>query len=434
MSEAFVHGLERRVFATGPAQDPLTPEVRSWLVAHEIGFQLPPGTPRKHEALAAARHLDDARFTGVYDRSDRNRYGADIPVGTYITYPHTINVGRLLAARLITGIGVRTEYQGLGIVRRVLTDDLVQAQREGVPIAALTATEGGLYARYGFGVASYQKSVEVDARTARFRAPERTPGTVRQIDRDTFERIAAPTFDRFHGATLGSIGRAQLTPRAMAGEFEFEQGDLNPNPNRRFAARVHPDSGEIDGYVVYAHGGWHAGPRTITAIDLVSETREGYLALWQYLLRQSLTDTVRFDHAPAQDVLPWALEDPRAYRIGSERDLLWLRILDAERTLTARSWLVDGDLTLRVEDALGLIDGVYRLTVRAGEAEVRRLDPAAAADVSLDASALASICLGGVTVHQLLGTGRVTARTAAASEALQRLFASHTTPYTNTVF
>lgn len=424
--------LTLRRFRTGDASGPLTEEVKAWLVAHEIGFQLPPGSAAKHEALAQSRLADEAEFTGVYD--EQNLYGANIPVATYISYRRTLNAGReLLPAHLITGVGVRAEYQGRGILRRVISEDLARVQRDGVPIAALTATEGGIYSRFGFGVSTFQKSVEVDARTARFRNGHGATGTVQQIDRATYDRVAADVFDCFHGATTGSIGRATLTPRGIAGEFGFDRADLNPNPNRRFAAHIAASSGEMDGYVAYQHRGWHGGPRVIEAVDIVAETRAGYLALWEYLLRQSLTDVIRFEHAPAADVLPWALVDPRAYRVVTENDLLWLRILDVERALAARDWLVDGDVTFQVQDALGLIDGDYHLETRSGKAKVTR-GASKEVDATIDASALASLYLGGVSVQQLLGTGLVQAASPETVETLQRLFTTSTTPYTNTIF
>ncbi|MDJ1371003.1 GNAT family N-acetyltransferase [Gulosibacter molinativorax] len=434
MTDAFIEGLERRVFPPGPVEAPLTAEVKAWLVGHEISFQLPPGSDAKHETLARSRNQDDARFTGVYDSSESNLYDREVPVATYITYDRTLNVGagRAVPARLITGVGVRTEYQGRGILRRVMTDDLTQAQQEGLPVAALTATEGSLYERYGFGAATFQRRVELDARRARFRTGGEFDGRVRQISRDVFEQIAAPTFDKFHARTLGSIGRAALTPAGMTGEFGFAQADLDSNPNRRFAAHVSPDTGEIDGYVAYVHTGWPGDPRILNAVDIVAADRAGYLALWHFLATQSLTDVIRFGHAAAADVLPWALTDARAYRVVAEDDLLWLRILDVERALAERAWLTDGAITIRVADALGLVDGTYRLQARAGRASVARTS--ADADVEVDASALASLYLGGVSVHQLLGTGLITATGADAIESLQRLFTTATTPYTNTVF
>lgn len=433
--EPFIEGLERSEFYIDSPES-LGPEERAWFFANEIGFQLPPGTSAKHHAQAVARKRDGARFTAIYDRSLLNRYGPNIPVGTYLSYEQSLNVGAgtLIPAHLITDVGVRTEYQGLGAVRRLMTDDLVRAQREGLPIAALTATEGGLYERYGFGVATFQKTIEVDAQRARFRTDRAFAGRVRQIGRDTFKQLATPVFERFHAATLGSIGRGAMAPLNMSGELRFYQPDLDRNPNRRFAVHEHPVTGEIDGYVVYRHEGWDRAQRVVEAIDIVAETRSGYLALWHYLLSQSLTDLVRFEHAPAADVLPWTFVDARAYRVLTEEDLLWLRILDVAHVVEAREWSLDADVIFRIEDSLGLIDGCYRVVTRSGTAKVERLVDASVVDAVIDASALASLYLGGVTLHQLLGTGLVTVSNEAATETLQRLFANHTSPYANTVF
>ena len=78
-------------------------------------------------------------------------------------------------------------------------------------------------------------------------------------------------------------------------------------------------------------------------------------------------------------------------RIG---DGLWLRILDVEGALSARSYAEEGELVLELVDSLVPENaGLWRLEARDGGAEVERGtgEPA----LRLDVQALASVFLGG---------------------------------------
>jgi predicted acetyltransferase len=96
------------------------------------------------------------------------------------------------------------------------------------------------------------------------------------------------------------------------------------------------------------------------------------------------------------------LSDPRALRF-TVVDGLWLRLVDVETALGARTYLADPGVVLEVADAFCPWNaGRYRL---AGGGCDR--DDQAPPDLALDVSALAAAYLGATTLLSLAAAGRV---------------------------
>ena len=86
-----------------------------------------------------------------------------IPVATYSSWDKAINTGGdPLPLRMITDITVSPTHRRRGLLRHLISDDLRDAADMGVPLAALTVSEGSIYGRFGFGPATRVQYVEVD--------------------------------------------------------------------------------------------------------------------------------------------------------------------------------------------------------------------------------------------------------------------------------
>ena len=68
-----------------------------------------------------------------------------------------------------------------GLLRRLMTGELDRARRDGYPVALLTATEATIYGRFGFGAATFNREVTVDA-TTRLQLKAPTVGSVEMAD------------------------------------------------------------------------------------------------------------------------------------------------------------------------------------------------------------------------------------------------------------
>lgn len=423
---AFDDDYDIRTFPAALGPDSTEAEPRAdeatgaWVSAEALGFH---ETALDAAAVGrTARRLaaDGRTETGVYLREPREgSLEADgLPVATFESFVKTVNVGggRLLDAHLISGVTVQPTHRRRGILRRMMTDDLARAASAGLAVAALTASEGSIYRRFGFGVGVRERTVEVDPRRASGLLGE-PEGTTELVSRAALVELAPAVFARFHARTPGSIDRHEGAWNRMLGR---ERPDGTPDPAVRGA--VHRDSaGAVDGYVSYRVEGSDEA-HTLVVLDLVAATDDAYLGLWQLLLSIDLVASVRYADAPQHDPLSHALVNGRALRVTHDEDHVWFRVLDAVAALQARPWAADGVVTIAVGDALGHAAGTFRVTSEGGSATVKRA-AVRRADVELDVATLGSLWLGGVDPVTLAAAGLVRERRKGAVQTLRAMLA-----------
>jgi predicted acetyltransferase len=159
-----------------------------------------------------------------------------------------------------------------------------------------------------------------------------------------------------------------------------------------------------DGYALYAvkPGFDEDGPAGEVRIrELVAATPEARATVWSFLLDQDLTRRIAWELAPVDEPLWLMVTDPPSVR-RSLADALWVRLVDVERALSARTYSAEVDVVLEVGDAFcPWNDGRYRLSDGACE----RTD--ASPDLELDVAALGAAYLGGTTLLELAAAGRV---------------------------
>ena len=415
---------EIRRFEPVAPGEPGYPEAAAWDRAVSFGFHEERSTDERMQESIARSRVDRAVYTGAYQTGQPapHSLGTEVPVATFGSQPSTLNIGfgRLLDAHLITGVTVRTSHRRRGLLRRMMTEDLALAKAKGITIAALTASEGSIYGRFGFGVATSEQSITVDT-GAKFQLNHVPVGTVEVADPTVLLELAPQVFARLHGEQPGSIGRQEFYRQLAAGATSREGG-----PDAKVKAALHygPDGtgdGAVDGYVSYRFGGWDKTPATMEIVDLVAATPAAYLELWEYLAAIDLVERVTWNEAPVQNPLNWALTDPRCVKASNPRDMIWLRLLDVREALEARHFAADGTLVLQVADGLGLTAGTFLLEVQGGTARVTASD--ATPDLELDIAALSSIYLGAVNPVSLAAAGTVREHTEGAAFLAARLFA-----------
>lgn len=365
--------------------------------------------------------------------------GSTIPVATFSSFDKTLNVGagRKVALRMITDVTVSPAYRRRGLTRHLMGLDLDDAVARGVPVAALTASEGAIYGRFGFGPATWQRRITVD--TARFAlrpdvagALGSDPGQMVVVEPDEAWPAVAEVFGRWHGETRGSVDRPQFYEPFLSGSFDFDHG----GPDKKLRAVVHLDAdGRPDGHVLYKPAGEVDGVEALDVVDLLALSPATYLRLWRFVAEMDLIRTVRWNRAQLVDPLDHALLDARAVRTLGTVDMIWLRVLDMATALEARPWYGDGEVVLDVDDALGHAAGRWRVTVRDGAAEVRAESAAvdAATEVRLSADTLGSLYLGGVPVPVLHQAARL-GGSAEAVAALAAIADGGPPPYAMTGF
>ncbi|HET7414736.1 MAG TPA: GNAT family N-acetyltransferase [Arthrobacter sp.] len=416
----------------GEAADPRTAK---WFEAVFFGFH--DGRPVQEDLpkIIESYSRDQRVLTGAYvSEAPEAAWDPAIPVATYGTMVNTLNVGagRLLPTHLVTAVTVRPTHRRKGLLRRMITRDLDTARRQGLAMAALTASEATIYGRFGFGAATFTNEVEIDTKE-RFAVRNAGRGTVEVADPAVLLDIGPQVFDQFHQNTTGSIGRQDAYRHRVAGQWNEEK--LEPDKSVR-AALHYDDGGRIDGYVSYKFTGWDKTPPTIKVRDLVTASNEAYLALWNYLGSIDLVERIKFPFAAVDDPLPWALSDRRGYSITGQEDVLWLRILDPVKALQARTYSTDGGIIIDLRDPLGWTEGKYRMQVSGQEAAVRLCGEQenTTADITVSVNALSSLYLGGVRATALVAAGELQCADPAVLELVDNMFAAPSAPWCITHF
>ncbi|MCB5274938.1 Enhanced intracellular survival protein [Arthrobacter sp. SO5] len=405
----------------------------SWLRGVGVGFYDERHKDEFVDKVMAMYRVDNREMTGVYQTGSvaAHSLAADIPVATFGTLRKDLNVGhgRQLEAQLITAVTVRGTHRRQGLLRRMMTGDLAASRADGLAIAALTASEASIYGRFGFGVATFERSIKVDT-GPRFRLRHAPTGSVEIADRKVLLELAPGVFERVHRVTPGSIVRQDAYRQRSSGTLGRDGAE-----DEGITCALHYDAaGTVDGYVAYKFSGWESKPFTVDIVDLVAATDAAYLELWQFLGSIDLVQRVSWAEAPVDDPLAWALEDPRCVDASSHVDMLWLRVLDTAAALGARRYSADGTLVLGITDSLGFADGTFVLTVRDGDATVAPAPAGAEPELTLDVAELGSIYLGGVCPVTLEAAGRITEHARGAALKARLMFAVERAPHCLTHF
>ncbi len=381
---------------------------RGWMVAVQRGFH--EGRPDKDfekHWLDQAR-ADDVTCSGAWLPADE--FGDSVvPVATFASFTKTINTGHeLLPLEMITDVTTSPAHRRRGLVRRLMEAGLAKAAADGVPLAALTASEATIYGRWGFGPATFAQGVEVDTGPRFGLRSFVDTGRVELIEPPDNWPIIRGVFDRFHASTRGSVDWPQFYEVIHTGAYDFEDG----GPDKKLRGVVHLDStGAVDGVALYKYAGQDGAKRKVKVTEMIALTPASSLALWKFLGDIDLVNHVSLGLAHPEDPLRWALTDINALKFTAHSEFLWIRVLDVERALEARPWSSDGTVVLAITDPLGHAAGDFRIEVSQGRARVTRTE--ARPELTVSAETLASLYLGAASVTAMHHAGRVSGDTTA---------------------
>ncbi|MDO5533156.1 MAG: GNAT family N-acetyltransferase [Propionibacteriaceae bacterium] len=399
------------------APDTVTDDLRGWYEAVGLGF----GQSRTKEESLARWHADIVkdgwRFDGAHADAAAFGLGEHTPIATFATMTQSINTGggHITPACFITDVTVRTTHRRRGLLTTMMTNALRRARDEGLALAALTVTEGGIYGRFGFGVATTSTAAELDT-GPRFQLARDLEPRVELATPEASVNARRVVFDAFHAITRGSHQRPAFYDDYLSGLWNHEKG----GPDLAVRSAVHLDAdGHPDGVVSYAfESGTGLSGGHLVVHDLIASNAEAELGLWQFLGSIDLAEKVVVRRLSPASPLHWALADPHRLRITKVSDFTWLRVLDVPLALSSRGFESDGEVTFTVDDRVGLAAGSYRLVVRDGQAEVT---PVSGANLRLDVRALGSLHLGLADAHVLAGAGQIKGPDADV-DALAQLF------------
>ncbi|OIV37822.1 hypothetical protein BIV57_09035 [Mangrovactinospora gilvigrisea] len=338
--------------------------------------------------------------------------------------------GDPVAAAGVTMVTVGAEYRRRGLLRSMMRRQLDDVRAAGEPLAVLMASEGSIYGRFGYGLAS--RSVQATVQRRRASVLE-VPGIddYRLRRADTEESL--PQCERVHARVVptrpGMPVRGERWERLAV--LDAPGARHGAVPLRTVLAERASD-GEVVGYARYSgkmgvdEGGNAEGTLKVKDVEAVEPA--AYAALWRHLLAMDLVRDVE-TRRPSDDPLFALLSDVRLAR-SVLRDDLYVRLVDVGAALAARRYAREVDVVLEVADAFcGWNAGRWRLRGGPQGAACARTDDAA--DVVLSVRELGAAYLGSgfASLRGLADAGRVVEVTPGAVAALSAAFASEREPW-----
>ncbi len=345
-------------------------------------------------------------------------------VGTAESFSSWLTVpgGARVPHAAVTDVGVLPTHTRRGIVTALMTHQLEDCAARGELVASLRATEAVIYERFGYGVATRSALLEVSRRRAALRPTVAEGSPVRLADPDTSEALLRRIYDQV--SWVGAVGRSETW-------WQGRRLWAAAHPGPRYLAVSGPVGAE-DGFARYrpAEGAaWFSGADRVIAVeDFVATRPEAYLGLIRHFVELDLTDAFRL-RRPVDDPLGTLFTDRRAVTLTGDADETWLRLLDVEAALSARSYPDAAAIVIAVSDPLlSANTGSYRVASDG----VSATD--APAELSLDVSALGALYLGGVSWRALALAGRVREHRAGALGDADALFTVDGAPFAGTGF
>ncbi len=309
----------------------------------------------------------------------------------------------------VSWVGVLPSHRRRGILSGLMRRQLTDIAGRGEAVAALWASEAGIYSRYGYGRASWHAAFTVRRGESALAPGVATdPGLrLRLAEPEQARPELAKIYDTVLDARPGFLVRTEpWWDRVL---YDPEDQRKGASPLRCVLAE---DGSGPRGYALYAGvGGWEdetfLPDSTITIRELVTTDPAASAALWRDLLGRDLAREVRALLRPVDDPVLFQLADPRRLR-PMVSDGLWIRIVDLPVALAERSYASPVDVVLEVRDPLFPgNEGRWRLRAAdTGRATCERVSRDA--DVSLGITELGAAYLGGTRLGMLAGAGLVT--------------------------
>ncbi|MDT0613929.1 GNAT family N-acetyltransferase [Streptomyces lancefieldiae] len=382
------------------------------------------------EQLAARRHqFVPGRLLGAFD--------GDRCVATFRSFAQEVTAvgGAPVPADAISNVTVTATHRRRGLLTRMMTQDLAAAKDRGDVVATLIAAEYPIYGRYGFGPATTMTEWTVDVPRAgldpRWAAPE-DGGRIDLVDGEDVRKLGPELHERLRRVQPGAVSRAELWWLVRTGVLSV---DGSPWVEPFFAVYRSPD-GEVEGMVSYRaddHWGEAKQPLNTATVDwLLAVTPAAERALWRYLCSIDWVTKLKSGWRAPDDLLPHLLPDPRAARITTQADWLWVRILDVVRALETRTYEGRGSLVLEVVDRGGPAGGRWRLEAGADGASC--VPTTESAHLVLDVAVLSALWLGDESAVRLAALGRVREERAGAARVADALLRTSRRPWCPDMF
>ncbi|MDQ1742564.1 MAG: hypothetical protein QOE23_903, partial [Pseudonocardiales bacterium] len=232
----------------------------------------------------------------------------------------------------VTWVSVSPLHRRRGVLRALMDRQVRDFAAAGFAAAILTASEGAIYGRFGYGPASTVQHTVIDRRLTRLARPERQAGDeVRLLTAEQARSVLPELHRRWREQVPGALNRTESWWDHLFTDREQHRGGMSA----KFYL-THPD-----GYVSYrVKEQWNEGIAALQCriTDYVIGSADAHAALWQVLLGMDLFETIDSHQIPVDDPLRFLVTDYRQVRTTAVNDGVWLRPVDVAGLLAARSY------------------------------------------------------------------------------------------------
>jgi predicted acetyltransferase len=375
--------------------------------------------PTEQDLAMFEPEVELERVIGAYD--------GEHLIGTagILTFDLTVPGGMLPAAG-VTGVGVHPTHRRRGVLTQLMRAQLEAIHERGEPLAVLWASEGVIYERFGYGIATYRLGMEIERSRAALRGEQPARGSFRFVAPDDALATLAPIYERYLPLRNGAFTRSDA----------YWQADIVYDPERwRHGGSaayfvVHETDDQPDAYAKYRiHSDWDAqGPKGAVEVhEAIALNPQAERALWTYLMTMDLSATIRTRNLPVDTPLRLMVTEMR--RLGMNlTDAMWLRLVDLPSALRRRAYAGRDRLVLEVRDPfLAWNHGRWQLeAMQEGAAvETTTVDP----DLIIGVADLGAAYLAGTSFAELALAGRLEECTPGAVPRADALFATPLAPW-----
>ncbi|WP_017559625.1 GNAT family N-acetyltransferase [Nocardiopsis baichengensis] len=392
-------------------------------------------------ALLATRDPADEGFRRPVTELGRTlaAFDGDLMVGTTVVHPFTMTLpGGPRPVAGVSAVGVWPTHRRRGVLTALMRRQLADVHAAGESVAALFASEGAIYGRFGYGPASRAISATPPAREAALRP---------DVPRDPALSLRLGTLPEMRKEMERVHGRAAAR---RVGEFQRSGAwwDLllrdEPGGREGYGAKMcvvaEGPSGPL-GYAVHrARPGWDdfempTGRMQVTQFFAVTPAAEALL--WEHLLGRDLIRDLEVPMLPEDTPLFHLLTD-RNHMRATVGEPLWIRLVDLPRAMEERSYAAAVDTVLEVADRdCPWNAGRWRLHADgAGTASFTRVqgDAGTEPDLVVDVAPLGAAYLGSTRLASYVAAGMAEERTPGAAARLDVALTIDHEPFCSVIF
>ncbi|MCB2412769.1 GNAT family N-acetyltransferase [Demequina sp. TTPB684] len=350
------------------------------------------------------------------------------------SYGYTMRVpGGTVAASGLTWVGVHPGERRRGLLRGMIDDHFKRSLGRGEPVSTLTASEPKIYQRFGYGLACPSLTMTMP-RGATFRpVPDSEDLKVVFDDADLTRHASVVRSVIARDQRPGTM--LEVSEALMAAQFADPEV-MREGQERKRIMIVEDDQGPAAFAIFQRKLAWGdtGADGTGSTSQWAAATPAAARRLWSVLADLDLLSSFTTSNLTIDEPAILLADDVRALALKA-KDHVWLRILDVPAALMARTYRLDLDLVVEIEDTVIPANaGRWRLSVTSGQATVTQAEPGATSDVGIGIQDLSAAYLGGPTIDSFHHAGLVREVTVGAASLLSDAMRSVTAPRTSFSF